>query len=122
MLYLCWVQSFVPFPGKQNTSVLEKSQKSDAPFFPIYAGMDGRYSVPCPKCGAVRWSRCNSNGTASRYIHRARTLEPQPKPQPIPSFIYWWRAMRVFEGSHPRKRPPDLVVPSQAELLEAVTA
>ncbi len=60
-------------------------------------------------------SKHNSN---FRQIRRGR-----PKKQPVcalSQWVDWWRDMKRFEGRkghRPRKRPPDLRVPSQAELV-----
>ena len=95
------------------------SGNSQAPFFPIHHGFDARYSIPCPKCGAATWSRCNSRGVASRYIHASRTLDKKPEVRALPAFVNWWRSMKRYEGERPQKRPSDLEVPTQAELVGA---
>lgn len=79
-----------------------------------------QYCRPCPICDARIGERCISGGRTYFEGHRERRT-PRPIFTAHPQWIAWWKSMGVFENYSTRKakrRPADLEVPTQAELLE----
>lgn len=63
----------------------------------------------CPVCNAPSGFLCISRktGRPQRRAHVSR--EPQQNTS-LPDLRVWWRAMRIYEGQHPRPRPAELTV------------
>jgi hypothetical protein len=59
------------------------------------------------------------SNTLSKFSSNFGGRPKKPAVRALPQWVDWWRDMKRYEGKRHRKRPPDLEVPSQAELAEA---
>lgn len=92
------------------------SRKRHYPRVPRNCSEDA-YSRYCRACSAPPGHFCISwrTGRRSLFPHRSRRQAPRKIALhtlrvPLPDLSTWWRAMRIYEGQHPRPRPAGLTV------------
>ncbi len=79
---------------------------------------ESAYKLTCQYCGAPPGFRCagRRTGQPQRDPHRKRRAVDHER---LPNLSSWWKSAARWEGKHAKRRPPDYVVPSNADILKS---